>query len=609
MASNQEKQNSFSTSSNFKTILKDIFQSRWIYVISGVIFLLYSLWLFPWEFIQGIGPFWQNPQGDHLQHLTGMNYFLQDKWRFPLLWIPNLVYPEGTYIIYTDSLPLFAVIAKLFAFTLPTHFNYFGWWILCVYTLQGVCTVFALRALKIYTGWLLICGGFLTLNFSAFLDRFGHLSLNGHFMILLALGLALRVVFLRQNARLAFYVLSFLPALGLWIHAYLAFMILLIWVSTFLHVLSQPTQQRRSSLWIQLCLISASLAGSIWLEGYYQISPGSSGGFGLYSMNLLSPFWPQQSGIFSFGKSFLGHQYQYEGLNYLGLGVLVLLIIGGLSTGKKLIHHLYQIRWLLWMSALLVWLALSHVIYIANWPALSLKGQTYILIWIGGSTLLACLMLPKLSQRLIIGLIGLGSLFMLKHHLELLEQLRSSGRFFWPVAYLMILAALALCQRYLRPKWLVSAVCLALCLQWFDSSPLRTGRYQGVRQATSFGKKFPRQAWEEQLTKVSKVNLIPPISCADGKGDYERIGYLASLRNIPINTAYLARMPNIDCTQFSRPDFYHVENKELRAFFKKYPPVKRRLSQLKHCPSLGQWVICTHENMPDTLTTDLELEE
>ena len=47
------------------------------------------------------------------------------------------VYPFRTSVLFTDSLPLAALFFKLLGGILPTRFQYFGWWGLLCYALQG----------------------------------------------------------------------------------------------------------------------------------------------------------------------------------------------------------------------------------------------------------------------------------------------------------------------------------------------------------------------------------------------------------------------------------------------------------------------------------------
>ena len=72
--------------------------------------------------------------------------------------IDTMAYPNETSIIFTDSIPLFAFIFKVFRFLLPVRFQYFGWFGLMCFMLQGGIGA---KLVKKYTGSVLgtIAGG------------------------------------------------------------------------------------------------------------------------------------------------------------------------------------------------------------------------------------------------------------------------------------------------------------------------------------------------------------------------------------------------------------------------------------------------------------------
>ena len=85
-------------------------------VLAGLAGLLYALSLFDLDFVLGKGPYWTQPFGDTITHLIGAMYFIRDEWRFPLFFVPQLGFPEGTNIIFMDSLPLLALGDKMASF-------------------------------------------------------------------------------------------------------------------------------------------------------------------------------------------------------------------------------------------------------------------------------------------------------------------------------------------------------------------------------------------------------------------------------------------------------------------------------------------------------------
>ena len=59
-------------------------------------------------------------------------------WTFPIGLTDQLAYPYYTSVIFTDSIPIFAVFFKLLSPILPANFQYFGFWGILCFGLQGM---------------------------------------------------------------------------------------------------------------------------------------------------------------------------------------------------------------------------------------------------------------------------------------------------------------------------------------------------------------------------------------------------------------------------------------------------------------------------------------
>ena len=79
-----------------------------------------------------------NPSPDPAQHYLGWELFRRSPVHLPYIGANyNAVYPFRTSVLFTDSLPLAALLFKLLGGVLPARFQYFGWWGLACYMLQG----------------------------------------------------------------------------------------------------------------------------------------------------------------------------------------------------------------------------------------------------------------------------------------------------------------------------------------------------------------------------------------------------------------------------------------------------------------------------------------
>ena len=63
---------------------------------------------------------------DLRQHFIAWCRYRSDPWTFPFGLIESLSYPNSMSVIYTDSIPIFAVLFKIIGPLLPQTFQYFG---------------------------------------------------------------------------------------------------------------------------------------------------------------------------------------------------------------------------------------------------------------------------------------------------------------------------------------------------------------------------------------------------------------------------------------------------------------------------------------------------
>ena len=399
--------------------------------------------LMPPEAITGAGGIWRSPAGDMAQGLTGHLAFQLDAWRWPLLFAKNLFWPHGVTIALTDSNPLFSLVAKLLGTVSPgPPRNLLGVWLALCWLLQPVAAVFALRALcRSLAGAVAVA--VLAGLFPALLIRLGHVNLCGHFLILLALGLTLRL--LQEKTTRRWIAAGLVLTIAILSHPYL-FMAA---GSTLAAVPLQATIRRRDRSWWRAwppflavtgapVLLFALLAGTLG---------GGDKGFVVYSMNLLSPFWPQRSGLFGADLPIIDATGgQYEGFCYLGAGSLLLLLA-----------------------------ALPRIGRLRRWPGL--------VIVLAGLTLIA------LSSRVYLGQIKLLDLGV-KPWEDIFAVFRASGRAFWPVGYALVIGAVAAACR-LPVAARLPLLAAAIVLQVLDTAPLRLVAEHTMRGMDGFAEPLP----------------------------------------------------------------------------------------------------------------------
>ena len=167
---------------------------------------------------------WLFSKNDMSGHHIGWYFFKDDIWRFPLGSNPNYGDGIGNSIVYSDSIPLFALIFKLINFALPEKFQYFSLWFMVCFFLQGFLSfllIFKYTSNKTYS----IIGSIFFIFYPILIYRFGwHPALFGQWTLLLSAFLVLEK---DQRKTEKFWI--FLILLTSLIHFYFTFINLIIY--------------------------------------------------------------------------------------------------------------------------------------------------------------------------------------------------------------------------------------------------------------------------------------------------------------------------------------------------------------------------------------------
>ena len=130
---------------------------------------------------------WLLTGGDLTQHYLGWDAYRSSDWHFPIGMVDTLAYPYYTSIIFTDSIPILAVFFKILSPILPSDFQYFGFWGISCFILQGILTA---RIIKKYTPSsiiVVIVSCLFTLTPVMILRMYAHTALAGQWILLLSL--------------------------------------------------------------------------------------------------------------------------------------------------------------------------------------------------------------------------------------------------------------------------------------------------------------------------------------------------------------------------------------------------------------------------------------
>jgi hypothetical protein len=431
-------------------------------------------------------------------------------WQFfrhtPLVQLPLGANPKyglelASSVVYSDSLPLFAIGFKPLSPLLPAEFQYFGLWLLLCFVAQSF---FAYKLLNRVTGdrrLALVGAGFFALA-PPFIARGAHLALCGQWVLVAGLYLYFR----DRGSLLRWVGLLGVTAL---IHGYLLCMVAGIWVADLVH---RRLLREMSGVRLAVNLLAGGVTAAcvMWLVGYFMTGVSAEAGYyGLWRLDLLSLIDPNQlyspasySRILPDLPSAAG---DYEGFAYLGLGMLALWLaaIGRLLTARPAKMGLEG-------------KALLPLVLIVGVPCTLFAVTNHVAV---GGREIYTFDLPPLLARL-------GDTF------------RASGRMVWPVFYLLYLAPFVILSRRLERRLLVTLAAVLLCVQVVDSSMVMGALrrdYRDARWTAPTASPF----WGTAGRMYGKLRVVLP----DNRGFNDlALARVAAAHGMAINSAYLARV-------------------------------------------------------------------
>lgn len=362
---------------------------------------------------------WLKGGTDLTQHYLGWVFYRNSDWMFPIGMHNQIAWPEEMSVVYTDSIPLFAVFFKILSPLLPSAFQYFGIFILLSFILQAFFGILLTRRCtesKLF--WL--GAGLLFVFAPVMLTRvFVHTALSAHFLILMAYTLWAYKKELGLKKELLFWgILGFLSTS---IHMYFIPMIGLILAARILEDLCR----KKWNVIILMVDLVVSVFLTAFLLGIFGGGGGSSAAWGLgyYNANLNSLYN-------SMGKSHILKALptlpgQEEGSAYLGIGVLLLFVITILILVRSFIRKQKKV------DAKRV--VASSVLVVVTY----LLAMSYRIAW-NDYTLVELKIPAKIYN--------------------LLSIFRSSGRFLWIIVYGILIFAIYLIARNVKKKNLATLI-------------------------------------------------------------------------------------------------------------------------------------------------------
>jgi hypothetical protein len=446
---------------------------------------------------------WLLADFDMTLEYLGWAFYRYGPWIFPIGLNPNFGLDISSSIIYSNSLPLFAMLFKPISGLLGEPFQFWGLWILVCFVLQAWM---AWKLLGLITGdiWIKSFATGLLLFSPPMFSQIGfHNSTVGHFPILAALYLILRP---NQDNRLLWW--SLLLPCTLMIHPYTFAMLVAMWLADLLDKLLIEKRLTLLSVLREIVCATAATLFVAWQAGYFMnVSPGETG-FGMYRMNLLAIFDPSgfdaNNWSFLFSLPWVRDNNNYEGFVYLGLGLILVLALS-LPMVAKHRDRMIQI----------------------------LRGHVFIVLC------LICLTLFALSSNMSIGP-WTFTIPLSPKLLSIASILRASARMFWPVFYAISFTAIYFLIRGYSKKIATAVLGIAFAIQILDTSGAwleikHKINHPGAQPVSSLSDPF----WDDAAKHYKKVVRVP---VWNEQVIWEKFANYAAQNQLGTNSVFMGRV-------------------------------------------------------------------
>jgi hypothetical protein len=261
--------------------------------------------------------------GDWRQHWLGWLFFRDEPWTFPIGTVTKLLYPVGSNIGFTDSNPLMSILFKPFSGWLPAEFQFMGPWLAACFVLQGYMGA-ALSSTVTKDPGQQMLGGYLFVLSPVLLARLGHDTLSAHWLILGLLYLGLREYPDARSARRATWLSMAAVMFAAGTHPYLTAMCFALAQASTFRLWRTKLVTTVQAVAVAVATTTAMVA--IWyVIGYMGDAQVGSGGWGLFTADLLT--FVDGAGVSKIFPKLMLVNGQWEGLGFLGLGGVVAAVI------------------------------------------------------------------------------------------------------------------------------------------------------------------------------------------------------------------------------------------------------------------------------------------
>ncbi len=471
-------------------------------------------------FITGTGDFWRLLGGDVADGQIGWFYYARDVWHFPVFYVGNYHQPEGSYVTLSDSLPLLAFafkgLYKIFYAPGSEPPIYAGIWCAFCFFLQVVAASRLLFSLGIRRPPQHLVALVLFCYVPILFFRFGQFGLLGHFFILLSLDGYVRAT-RTPPLPLNWWLVCSVPVVALLLHPYIAAMSAIFFLASVVECIRNQTINAKGLLLRLVGTGGSAICLMLLGGGYLTAAATNFADYGMYSLNLASPFVPfpntSLGRILGTNTPSISGIYQWEGGCYLGAGMFGL--------------------------------CLASVPFARDFGARVRKHRVLV-------ALLLLTMVYAISNRIGFGSHELIDIPLPAKLVGVLSTFRGSGRFVWVGVYTLTVFLVTMVVRGYSPRASIAVLVGAATLQIVDVAPMQWDIRAATQQAPQ--PTINVAVWSGLLAKHSKVFEFPSFECggiynadiAGGRWRALEIDWLVAKAGLPNNSAYLTRYTK-DC--------------------------------------------------------------
>ncbi len=387
---------------------------------------------------------------DILQRYAGWLAYRNSPDLFPLTFSEYISFPFGDYASLADGIPIALIFFKIIEPILPETFQFSGILVCLSFILQSVCGALLMSEFT-KNRYVAILSGAIFCFSPVMIERaFRHTSLSFHFIILLAILFYIKSK--KQPCKKIYVGFALIIMLSVTMHLYFTPMIVGFALAALLD--GAVCKKFKPSY---LVIVSAGIFITLllcYLLGLLGLGVGNTSGYGSMGMNLNALFnptsldtnwWVPGQGRLDWSLFLpmraLTHN-NIESFNYLGVGILGALFVVIIFFILNIKRCLPQIHGFLKQHPFLVGFAVFSTLFaISN----TVSAFSYTLITVA------------LPQQL----------------LNIFNVFRASGRLFWSVNYMLVLAALIFITKTCAKRRFLTVTMLAalLAVQLIDLSP------------------------------------------------------------------------------------------------------------------------------------------